>query len=321
MCYRSQQCVRKGSLTCLPVAAFALVLVLVGARDVCANSLAEHAVVRTLYQKPPFQLHYSHHFEADIDEASSDVATNEFRASAIVPVYRWNSGAFALVGSYSLDVFHLKNSDGTILENGDYELHQITLSMGFTQTLGERWALSVGVMPRISSDFRDDFDADMFFVEGRVEAGWAVSDSFSLRLGVAVHNRFGIYLPIPMLGCAYRPADSWFELKALLPKLIRASFHVTDYLDLEVFAGFDNNVWDINQENLGKQARYIRIKTGAGAKVRLWKGIYLRLAGGIHPLRMFDSYGTDSVEDYTTRTDIAPFVETEILVNPRDWYD
>ena len=283
--------------------------------------MADHPVVRALYRKPPFQLVFSHHFNAEIEDAPANIALTELRAMGILPIYRWDSGAFAAVGAYSLDTFHLRSSDGAVLADGDYALHQIALAIGVTQTLGRRWALSVGVMPRMASDFRDELDRDMFFVEGRVEAGWAVFDSLSLRFGVAFHNRFGMYLPIPLLGCAYRPQNSWFELKAMLPKLIRASFHTTDYLDLEVFAGFDNNLWNVNQEKLGKLARYIRIRAGTGAKVRLRKGLYLRLAGGINPIRVLSSYGTDGIEEYTAKTNIAPFVDTEILINPREWFE
>lgn len=170
-----------------------------------------------------------------------------------------------------------------------------------------------------SSDFRD-IDMDILFFQGVVAANWAVTDSLALNFGVAIHNRFGPYIPMPRVGFVYRPRDGWFEVEGMLPKILRLTVHTASWLDLELFGGLDAKVWDVNRENLGNRAMVMKITTGAGAKVRVCGGVYLRLAGGVIPFTRIRSYGSSDADSYDTRAGLTPFAQAQISLSPRDWF-
>jgi hypothetical protein len=186
------------------------------------------------------------------------------------------------------------------------------------QALSDRWYLAAGLQPYLASDLRE-LGAGALFVEGQVEAGWACTESLAFRLGIATHARFGYYLPFPILGFAYQPEGSWYRLEALLPKRVRAVAHATRRIDVDLFGELMPQVWEINRDGLGDRFKYLRVKAGAGVEVQLFGKVHLRIAGGVIPLRVLDSYGAADPGDqeYELRGDLVPFFDASIRLGPR----
>jgi hypothetical protein len=257
----------------------------------------------------------------DLDwEGSGEFDIHRFEARAALPLYEQpRRFLFTAGASYRLDRFgtaELVTPAGVGAGSENELFHRISVSMRATAALGEDWTLTVGVEPRLVSDFRVVDESD-FELNAMTITTFALSEAWALGFGVSLNREFLAYRVVPTLLAVYRDRDAFFELEAVLPSYARGTFHTTDWLDLFVLAQIEGGMWHRNPEarelTEGGQTvtvqpaphfyRLFSLRAGAGARFKVVGPLAIDVHAGVVPRQRHEFV---SLNDSTIEADATP---------------
>ncbi len=170
-------------------------------------------------------------------------------------------------------------------------LYGLALFLAASRLPETGWGWTVLVMPGFYTDFRDGHTGDGKMVF-HAAAEYPFSPAFTLNLGVAYDTSFGEPQAYPVGGVIWRILDE-LTLRLMVPA---PSLYWAPASDLGLFALLQpaGDRWIINDETDGDQVFLIESwRAGLGAEHRVWKDLWLRLAGGMDFDRHYEARSGD----------------------------
>ncbi len=195
-------------------------------KNILAALLLLPAVALSQEYVDVFKIGYGQTFQNEIE--GTDITTNviTFESDLTLPLRISNNQAVILGGLFS------KNNLQLFPGTASTDLQSVTLKLGYSGHISERWSSTLLFLPKIASDFTAIQGDDIYF-GGLAIFKYHKNRNLKYRFGLyASTEAFGVF-STPIIGLYYRSPNKQFEMDLSLP--ISADINYTfDWLTLGV---------------------------------------------------------------------------------------
>ncbi|MEN0067610.1 MAG: DUF6268 family outer membrane beta-barrel protein [Myxococcota bacterium] len=207
-------------------------------------------------------------------------------------------------------------------------LHEVEVSLGLLQEVGEHWTLIGQLAGGLAGDLLA-VDRDVVRLSGFILAKREISGALRLGFGGAATWAFGQFLPLPLLSLDWEPSDR-FTIEALIPAKTVATWRPIDRARLGLFAEIVGNEYAIrlpeivngpdcvgpaaNPAECVDHLAYTDGNGGGFVGARVAGELWFDVRGGISVYRRFEMLNAqdEAVSFGEQRLPPAPFIKARL---------
>ncbi len=201
---------------------------------------------------------------------------------------------------------------------GVRDLHFAALGLSGVFPLSSSWRISLTGGLNLASDLVESLSLHDFSLSGTALVLYTFSPHFSAGLGVSYDGRTGDLLPVPVGLLAWEPVSN-FAIRGLVPSNFSIAFRPEPHVTLELVALLDGERYHLGSPaGQSQEVALSQVRTGAGVRLHLTKGLHLELLGGVVPWRRFETFSSGA-STANFRPSMNPFVAVNFWLGLSGW--